>query len=71
MATIRIRDNGPLLVEGDDVRVIDSSGGEFSIDRRPVALCRCGHSEKKPFCDGSHNRTNFQASEKAKESRAS
>lgn len=65
MATIKTRDNGPLLVEGDDVRVIDSTGGEFPIARRPVALCRCGHSGNKPFCDGSHNRVGFEASEKA------
>ena len=71
MATIRTRDNGPLLVEGDDVRVTDSSGDAFFIEGHPVALCRCGHSGKKPFCDGSHNRTGFQASEKADESRIS
>ena len=65
MTTIKTRDNGPLLVEGDTVRVVDSAGGEFPIARRPLALCRCGHSGNKPFCDGSHNHVGFQASEKA------
>ena len=65
MATIRVRDNGPCLVEGDDVTVVDGSGTEFVIDRQPFALCRCGHSGKKPFCDGSHNREGFEASDRA------
>ena len=65
--TIRIRDNGPCLVDGDDVRVVDAEGNEFAIGRRPFALCRCGHSANKPFCDGSHNREGFEAANRAGE----
>ena len=59
--TIKVRDNGPYLVDGDDVHVVDADGNEFPVDRRPFALCRCGHSANKPFCDGAHNREGFQA----------
>lgn len=63
--TIRIRDNGPCLVDGDEVRVVDADGNEFTIGRHPFALCRCGHSASKPFCDGSHNREGFDAADRA------
>jgi CDGSH-type Zn-finger protein len=56
-----LRQNGPYVIESDDVRVVDWNGVEYQIDRRPVALCRCGASTKKPFCDGSHSRLGFQA----------
>ena len=63
--TIRIRDNGPYVVDGDDAQVVDADGNAFPIERRPFALCRCGHSESKPFCDGSHNREGFSAADRA------
>ena len=64
--TIRTRDNGPFVVEGP-VTICDSKGNPFPIsgDKPNIALCRCGHSAKKPFCDGSHNRFGFEASESA------
>ena len=65
MATIRLRKNGPYLVEGDVVKVFDWDGNEYQIERRPVALCRCGASTKKPFCDGTHSKIGFQAAEAA------
>jgi CDGSH-type Zn-finger protein len=65
MTTIRLRKNGPYLVEDDDVRVFDWDGNEYAIARRPVALCRCGASTKKPFCDGTHSKIGFQAAEAA------
>ena len=65
MTTIRIRDNGPCLVDGEDVRVVDSEGNELSITRRPFALCRCGYSANKPFCDGAHNREGFESTVRA------
>ena len=65
MTTIRLRKNGPYLVEGDDVKVFDWDGNEYPIERRPVALCRCGASTKKPFCDGTHSKIGFQAAEAA------
>jgi CDGSH-type Zn-finger protein len=65
VTTIRLRQNGPYVIESEDVRVIDWHGDEYSIDRRPIALCRCGASTKKPFCDGSHSKVGFQAGEAA------
>jgi CDGSH-type Zn-finger protein len=65
MTTIRLRKNGPYLVEDDDVKVLDWDGNEYLFVRRPVALCRCGGSTKKPFCDGTHSKIGFQAAEAA------
>ena len=62
---IRVRDSGPFLIEGP-VTVLDADGNEFPIDKtKPaIALCRCGSSGKKPFCDGSHKSCGFQAAER-------
>ena len=61
---IRTLDNGPLLVTGT-VTLSDADGGAFATEQETIALCRCGHSANKPFCDGAHNRCGFQASEAA------
>jgi CDGSH-type Zn-finger protein len=63
--TIRLRQNGPLLIEGDEVRVVDWNGNPYEITRRPVALCRCGGSTRKPFCDGTHSKIGFRAAQRA------
>ena len=65
MTNIRLRKNGPYVVEGDDVRVFDWDGNQYKVDRRPVALCRCGGSTRKPLCDGTHSKIGFQAAEPA------
>jgi CDGSH iron-sulfur domain-containing protein 3 len=57
--TIRLRLNGPIVIEGDEVTVVDWNGQEYQIVKRPVALCRCGQSGNKPFCDGSHKTCGF------------
>jgi len=61
---IRCRENGPYVVEGP-VKVVDHLGNVFAIPagKSNVALCRCGHSKKRPFCDGSHRDCGFQAAE--------
>jgi CDGSH-type Zn-finger protein len=66
---IRCRENGPLVVLGT-IKVIDHLGNEFSppAGKEAVALCRCGHSKNKPFCDGSHRSCNFHATELAQPS---
>jgi CDGSH-type Zn-finger protein len=57
--TIKISKNGPLLVT-EEVKVVDmATGNEVVIEKFPIALCRCGQSESKPFCDGSHSRCGF------------
>ena len=64
--TIRLREHGPLVIQGP-VRVIDHQGNEFTLpaDKEFVALCRCGQSRRRPFCDGSHRDCGFQAGELA------
>ncbi|PYQ30547.1 MAG: iron-binding protein [Acidobacteria bacterium] len=55
--TIKVRDNGPYVVDGDFV-LTDAQGNEIPIVKR--ALCRCGGSMIKPFCDGTHSKIGFQ-----------
>ena len=47
---------GPLCLSG---RIKVEVGGEIVADTDDVALCRCGHSANKPFCDGSHREVGF------------
>ena len=54
-------ENGPLLVRGPVV-IESATGVPLNLDRRTVALCRCGSSALKPFCDGSHRITGFRTS---------
>jgi uncharacterized Fe-S cluster protein YjdI len=56
-ASIKVLKNGPLLVEGS-CRLIDREGKEIE-SCGPFALCRCGKSLKKPFCDGTHAEIGF------------
>jgi len=62
--TITTRPNGPYLVKGP-IRLVDPDGKEFTVQGDTVALCRCGGSTNKPFCDGTHSKLGFQAAEKA------
>jgi uncharacterized Fe-S cluster protein YjdI len=57
--TVTPRPNGPLYVRGN-IRIVNSRGELVREDTR-MALCRCGNSENKPFCDGSHRRVGFKA----------
>jgi CDGSH-type Zn-finger protein len=57
---IRARENGPYLLSGPAV-LIDADGNESEIKGKTVALCRCGGSHTKPFCDGTHRKKDFQA----------
>jgi CDGSH-type Zn-finger protein len=52
--------DGPFLVRGP-VEIVDQDGNEIRVDRRTVALCRCGKSRLRPFCDGTHKLVRFQA----------
>jgi CDGSH-type Zn-finger protein len=64
---ITVRQNGSLRVEGDFV-ICDYEGKEFDLSgRTSISLCRCGHSENKPFCDGSHKKVGFQSEVKARQ----
>jgi len=58
---ITVSPNGPLRISGNFV-IKDGQGKEFDLaGRTAISLCRCGQSENKPFCDGSHARTGFQS----------
>jgi CDGSH-type Zn-finger protein len=61
---IRMRPNGPFVVEGP-FELVDSRGQVFQIpaDKPAIALCRCGQSAKKPFCDGTHKTCGFISDE--------
>ena len=65
MSVVKVLQNGSYLVEGDDVAIVDWNGHAYAIPKRPFALCRCGGSTTKPFCDGTHSRTGFKAAEAA------
>jgi CDGSH-type Zn-finger protein/uncharacterized Fe-S cluster protein YjdI len=58
--TIEVTVDGPLYLRGD-IRLVTPAGEEVLRDRR-VALCRCGVSRHKPFCDNSHREVGFAAS---------
>lgn len=61
--TIRVKKNGPYLIDLADasgVRLVDAGGAELAPEPgRSIALCRCGGSAKKPFCDKSHRSIGF------------
>jgi CDGSH-type Zn-finger protein len=63
---IKVRLNGPYKVTGP-IRLIDADGNEFDLpdDGSPIALCRCGGSTTKPFCDGTHSKIGFDAATRA------
>jgi len=54
------RPNGAYRVDG--LEELRGTGGERLETRAKLALCRCGHSETKPFCDGTHKRVGFDSS---------
>ncbi len=66
VARIRCRLDGPLVIEGPVV-VLDHQGNPFPLptNKPAVALCRCGQSATRPFCDGSHKRAGFRAADLA------
>jgi CDGSH-type Zn-finger protein len=58
--TIQVRKDGPYVVSGP-VKIVDSAGKEFPVKGGSIALCRCGGSANKPFCDGTHKRVGFSS----------
>jgi CDGSH-type Zn-finger protein len=73
--TVRCRLDGPLVVElppdaenlGVFLRVTDHLGNEYPLpaQKRALALCRCGETKTRPFCDGSHKTCGYKADETA------
>ncbi len=62
--------DGPLLVRGP-VRLTDQDGNPIDSDRETIALCRCGKSRMRPFCDGTHKLIRFRAPSGAEGGRGS
>ena len=65
---ILVKPNGPYVVSGDlnQIDLKDINGNKYDLSGKPaVALCRCGASTNKPFCDGTHSKIGFQAAEAA------
>jgi CDGSH-type Zn-finger protein len=52
--------DGPFLVRGP-VELVDQDGETIRVDRETIALCRCGKSRLRPFCDGTHKLVRFSA----------
>jgi CDGSH-type Zn-finger protein len=58
---ITVRNDGSIRVEGE-FTIYDQDGNAFDLAGRTViSLCRCGHSENKPFCDSSHKKVGFKS----------
>lgn len=63
MARLKVLKDGPYLLEGAEA--IDWNGAPYPHAEGAIALCRCGASKNKPFCDGTHTKIGFKASEAA------
>ena len=65
---ILIKKTGPYVVRGDlsQLEIADADGNKVDISgKQAIALCRCGASTNKPFCDGTHSKIGFLASDAA------
>ncbi len=61
---IKVRESGPYLVKGR-VTLEDADGNQYVVEGENFALCRCGGSATKPFCDGTHRTNGFDATERS------
>ncbi len=61
--SIKVNDNGPYVIRGLET-LVDAEGNNFETGAA-IALCRCGHSANKPFCDGSHKANDFSSEPRA------
>ena len=59
--SIMVRPNGPLICSSELYVTIQDADGNLIAQEKELALCRCGQSQNKPFCDGSHKKTEFEA----------
>ena len=67
--TITPTDDGPYLVQGS-VTLLDADGNHYEVTDT-IALCRCGRSGTKPFCDGTHEQVRFAAVDRSASPRRS
>ncbi len=60
MPDIKVNTDGPYVIDASDLKLTASDGSEVELPAgSAVALCRCGASANKPFCDGSHKAAGF------------
>lgn len=59
--TIMVRPDGPLICGSETQLTVEDAEGIILAQEKELALCRCGGSANKPFCDGSHKKNGFQA----------
>lgn len=64
-----IRQDGPLICKSDTRLIIQDTEGNVLSDSSDVALCRCGGSGNKPFCDGSHRENGFHGEQEFTDTR--
>ncbi len=61
MAEVTVRTNGPYVIAAEGLTLVDQDGNAIPLgEGAKVALCRCGQSANKPFCDGSHKSAGFK-----------
>ncbi|GGM96830.1 iron-binding protein [Thermus composti] len=58
---LRFREDGPYVLDLPEGTAFRWNGEGRRLERAKLALCRCGHSGEKPFCDGTHKRMGFRA----------
>lgn len=58
MLKIKVAENGPILIEVNKA-VLHKGGNVEELNKKIIALCRCGQSSNKPFCDGTHKSCGF------------
>lgn len=59
---ITVTKNGSIRIESEQMELYDADGNKYDLaGRSSIALCRCGQSNKKPFCDGSHKACGFES----------
>lgn len=58
---VKIAKNGPLVINNLD-KIVKSTGSYSPLNSKSIALCRCGRSTHKPFCDGTHGKMGFEDS---------
>ena len=64
--TIKVNENGPYVISGS-FTLVDKEGAPFTLDKETIALCRCGRSANKPFCDGEHKACGFVGPSEARD----